>query len=178
MLQFVIAFLLLTGARKREALDAKWSHFDFERATWTIPLSKSGKPRYVPLSPSASDVLKKLQAYSFRVMGYRWQDCEWVFPNPRTRKPFINIFFAWNRARQRAGLPDVRIHDLRHSFASALANEGMTLYDVKELLGHSNMATTTRYAHLSNKRLHTVAAVAGQHFCLEKDFSSNSSDKQ
>lgn len=166
MLQFVIAFLLLTGARKREALDAKWSHFDFERATWTIPLSKSGKPRYVPLSPSASDVLKKLQAYSFRVMGYRWQDCEWVFPNPRTRKPFINIFFAWNRARQRAGLPDVRIHDLRHSFASALVNEGMTLYDVKELLGHSNMATTTRYAHLSNKRLHTVAAVAGQHFGL------------
>lgn len=61
---------------------------------------------------------------------------------------------------------DVRIHDLRHSLASALVNEGMTLYDVKELLGHSNMATATRYAHLSNKRLHSVAAVAGQHFGL------------
>ena len=111
-------------------------------------------------------------------MGYRWDECDWIFPNPRTRKPFINIFFAWNRARARAGLPDVRIHDLRHSFASALVNEGMTLYDVKELLGHANMATTTRYAHLSNKRLHTVAAAAGQHFALETDFSATPHDKR
>ena len=176
MLQFVIAFLLLTGARKREALDAQWKHIDFDKKTWTIPLSKSGKPRYVPLSPPALDVLLTLQKKSFRMMGYRWDECAWIFPNPRTRKPFINIFFAWDRARKRAGLPDVRIHDLRHSFASALVNEGMTLYDVKEILGHANMATTTRYAHLSNKRLHQVAAVAGQHFGLETTLGSDAPD--
>lgn len=167
MLRFIIAFLLLTGARKREALDARWSDVDFNRRVWTIPLSKSGRPRYVPLSPEAVNVLEELQRQSFRVMGYRTNDVEWIFPNPRTRKPFVNIFFAWNRARQRAGLPDVRIHDLRHSFASALVNEGMTLYDVKEILGHSNMATTTRYAHLSQQRLKDVAAVAGKHFGLK-----------
>ena len=178
MLQYVIAFLLLTGARKREALDARWSDIDFDKKTWTIPLSKSGKPRYIPLSPPAIDVLDKLKSRCFRSMGYRWDECDWIFPNPRTRKPFINIFFAWNRARARAGLPDVRIHDLRHSFASALVNEGMTLYDVKELLGHANMATTTRYAHLSNKRLHTVAAAAGQHFALETDFSTTPHGKR
>jgi len=58
----------------------------------------------------------------------------------------------------------VRIHDLRHSFASALVNEGMTLYDVKELLGHANIATTQRYAHLSQQRLMEAASKADLHY--------------
>lgn len=166
MLRFIIAFLLLTGARKREALDARWRDIDFDKGIWTIPLSKSGRPRYVPLSDDAMNVLRELQRQAWKTMGLQWDLVEWIFPNPRTRKPFINIFFAWNNARKLAGLPDVRIHDLRHSFASALVNEGMTLYDVKEILGHSNMATTTRYAHLTKQRLTSVAAVAGKHFGL------------
>lgn len=163
MLRYIVSFLLLTGARKREALDAQWMYIDFDKNIWTIPISKSGRPRYVPLSPAVINLLRHLQD-DCPQMGYDWKVCKWIFPNPRTLKPFINIFFAWNRARNRAGLGDVRIHDLRHSFASALVNEGMTLYDVKEILGHSNMATTTRYAHLSKKRLVDIAAVVSDHF--------------
>jgi site-specific recombinase XerD len=65
----------------------------------------------------------------------------------------VSIFHGWNTARQRAGLPDLRIHDLRHSFASFLVNAGRSLYEVQELLGHADIRTTARYAHLSRERL-------------------------
>lgn len=69
--------------------------------------------------------------------------------NPKTRKPFVSIFYSWDTARRRAGLADVRIHDLRHSFASFLVNAGRSLYKVKQILGHSDVKTTQRYAHLA-----------------------------
>jgi integrase len=77
----------------------------------------------------------------------------WVFPNPATGKPYMEIFNAWNTARRKAGLPDLRIHDLRHSFASSLVNGGTPLYEVQKLLGHSSIRTTERYAHLAPERL-------------------------
>jgi site-specific recombinase XerD len=88
------------------------------------------------------------------------KDCPWVFPNPHTGKPFVSVYYSWNTARTKAGLRDVRMHDLRHSFASALVNRGMTLYDVKELLGHASITTTQRYAHLAPSRLMTAASEA------------------
>ena len=91
-------------------------------------------------------------------------ECKFIFPNIATGKPYTQIFYPWDIARKRAGLGDVRIHDLRHSFASALVNEGMTLYDVKELLGHANIATTQRYAHLSQQRLMEAASKADLHY--------------
>jgi site-specific recombinase XerD len=87
----------------------------------------------------------------------RFEQTEYVFANPRTGLPFEQIYFSWNAARTKAGLEDLRIHDLRHSFASAMVNSGMTLYDVKEILGHANIKTTQRYAHLSNSRLRKAA---------------------
>ena len=80
-------------------------------------------------------------------------DCEWVFPNPDTGKPFASIFYAWDRARRLAGLADVRLHDLRHSHASFLVNSGRTLYEVQHILGHTQVKTTQRYAHLSHETL-------------------------
>jgi hypothetical protein len=79
--------------------------------------------------------------------------CEWTFPNPDTKKPFVSIFCAWNTARQSVGLGDVRVHDLRHSHASFLVNAGRTLYEVQHILGHTQVKTTQRYAHLSNDTL-------------------------
>ncbi|NCX88304.1 MAG: hypothetical protein EBX02_04230, partial [Betaproteobacteria bacterium] len=77
----------------------------------------------------------------------------WVFANPKTNKPFVSIFCAWNTARTKAGLSDVRVHDLRHSFASLLINSGRSLYEVQKLLGYTQLKTTQRYAHLAPETL-------------------------
>ena len=144
MLQYIVPMLILTGARKREVLDAKWEDFDFTRRIWRIPMSKSGKARRVPLSDGALNILSTMP---------RDMRCEWTFPNPDTKKPFVSIFCAWNTARQSVGLGDVRVHDLRHSHASFLVNAGRTLYEVQHILGHTQVKTTQRYAHLSNDTL-------------------------
>lgn len=144
ILQYITAMLLLTGARKREVLDAQWEDFDFDNRRWRIPTTKLGKPRHVPLSDGAISVLKAVP---------KIEGCPWVFANPETHKPFVSIFAAWNTARKNAGLEDVRIHDLRHSFASLLINSGRSLYEVQKLLGHTQLKTTQRYAHLAPETL-------------------------
>ncbi len=162
----IIAFLLLTGCRKREVLDARWVNIDLDRGVLTIPLSKSGKPHYVPLSPAAREVLAQASWLVADLFGDRAAQIGWVFPNPNTGKPFIKMQTGWERARRIAGLDGLRIHDLRHSFASALVNCGMTLYDVKEALGHSSMVTTQRYAHLAPQRLMQAVSAAQEHYQL------------
>jgi integrase len=164
MLRFIVPFLLFTGARKREALDAQWRFVDLERATWTIPLTKSGRPRHIPLSPQALSILEQAKR---EAQASGLERCDWIFPNVKTGKPYVTIFHAWDRCRREAGLGDVRIHDLRHSFVSAFVNRGMTLYDVKELLGHANVTTWQRYAHLSPQRLQNAVAQAGVHYEIE-----------
>jgi integrase len=143
-LKFIVPLLLLLGCRKRELLDAQWCDVDLERRNWYIPLSKSGRPRNVPLSAKAVEVLQKLP---------RWPGCPYVVPNPETLKPFGNLYCCWDTARRRAGLPDVRMHDLRHSFASNLVNAGQSIYVVSKLLGHTQVKTTQRYSHLSDATL-------------------------
>lgn len=159
MLRFIIPFLLFTGARKREVLDARWRHVDFQSRLWTIPITKSGKPRVAPLSEEAMQILRETHKISGKP-GLQ----DWIFPNQDTQRPYVTIFHTWNRCRRAAGLADVRIHDLRHSFASALVNRGMTIYDVKEALGHANITTTQRYAHLSRDRLREAVRQAGNHY--------------
>lgn len=144
MLHYIVPMLILTGARKRELLDAKWQDFDVPRRTWRIPTTKTGKARHVPMSDGVVKILGTIP---------RQLDCEWVFPNPDTGKPFASIFYAWDRARRLAGLADVRLHDLRHSHASFLVNSGRTLYEVQHILGHTQVKTTQRYAHLSHETL-------------------------
>lgn len=151
ILRYIVPMLILTGARKREVLDAQWEDFDFDRKKWRIPVSKSGKARYVPLSDGVLRLLVQVP---------RLSSCPWVFANPKTRKPFVSIFYSWDTARTRAGLPDVRIHDLRHSFASFLVNAGRSLYEVQKILGHTELKTTQRYSHLSHETLIDAANAA------------------
>lgn len=151
MLQFIIPMLILTGARKREVLDSKWEDFDFEHRRWRIPITKAGKPRHVPLSDGVLRLLGQVP---------RKEGCPFVFANPATGKPFVSVFNSWNSARKKAGLSDVRIHDLRHSFASFLVNAGRSLYEVQRILGHTQIKTTQRYAHLSQDTLIDAANVA------------------
>lgn len=151
MLRYIVPMLILTGARKREVLDARWEDFDKARRIWRIPMTKAGRARHVPLSDGAIAVLEAVPS----IPG-----CEWVFANPATRKPYVSIFYAWDTARSRANLSDVRIHDLRHSFASLLINSGRTLYEVQHILGHTQVKTTQRYAHLSQDTLLAAANAA------------------
>lgn len=151
MLRYIVPMLLLTGARKGEVLQARWQDFDFEQRYWRIPFTKSGKERYVPLSDAVLQLLN---------MVPRYKNCEWLFPNPNTLKPYVSIYYAWHTVRCECGLADVRVHDLRHSFASFLVNAGCSLYEVQKLLGHSSSKMTQRYSHLSQSSLLRAVSLA------------------
>lgn len=150
-LKYIVALLLMLGCRKRELLDSKIEDFDLERRSWRIPLSKSGKTRHVPLSTAAVAMLAQLP---------RWVGCPYLLPNPKTRKPFTGIHVSWDTARKKAGLPEVRMHDLRHTFASNMVNAGQSLFIVSKALGHANVSQTARYSHLSNETLLAAADAA------------------
>jgi len=147
-LQHIVGLLLLTGARVRELLDARWEHVDVERQAWFIPTSKTGKSRYVPLSSAALAIVASLP---------RFKGCPWLVPNPETLKPFVSIRHAWLRAVRVARLQGLRIHDLRHSAASFMVNSGIDLFAVGKVLGHASYQSTQRYSHLANDTL--LAAV-------------------
>ncbi len=153
MICSIVLFLLSTGARLNEALKAKWSECDTQNRVWKIPAqnAKSGKVRSVPLNDTAISVLDSVDTKG---------EYDYIFINRKTNNPYTNITRSWHRIRKAAGLPFLRLHDLRHSFASFLVNSGRTLYEVQQTLGHSNQVTTQRYAHLSTKTLQDASNTA------------------
>jgi integrase len=144
MLQYIVPMLLLTGARRREVLDAKWEDFDYQRRLWKIPKTKAGRPRWVPMSDGVMRLLASVP---------RFPNCPWAFPNTKTLQPIVSGFASWDTARKKAGLAGVRQHDLRHSFASFCVNAGRSLYEVQKLLGHQQVSTTQVYSHLAPETL-------------------------
>ena len=142
----IIQLLALTGARKREVLDLKWDCISIDQNYFTVPKSKNGSPRKVFLNKLSQSILRELRENSDRTNPF-------VFANPHTGKPYTCIHHAWDIARTKAGFPTLRIHDLRHSFASALVNKGIAIYDIQHLLGHQSIKTTQRYAHLDDRKL-------------------------
>lgn len=159
--------LILTGARKREVLDSKWEDFDVERKQWRIPMTKTGRPRHIPLSDGVITLLKTVP---------RKAGVPYVFANPKTGLPFRSIWNSWTTAREAAGLEDVRLHDLRHSFASFLVNAGRSLYEVQKILGHTQVKTTQRYAHLAQETLldatNAVSGILGDSILSVKPVSA------
>ncbi len=145
-----IMLLLLTGARRSEITQAEWDYVDWQKRTLLVPVSKSGRPRRIALSSEAVALLRSLRPAANT--GY-------IFPSPVTGHGFPSLFYPWDRIRRRARLLDVRLHDLRHSFASFLVNEGVSLYVVQALLGHTQARTTQRYAHLAQETLLDAAEV-------------------
>jgi integrase len=153
----VLALLAVTGARRGEALKATWENVDLDRCILTVPRSKSGRTRYIPLSQVAVAILQRQLAK--RAIH---PENPYVFPSARREgQPVEGVRGAWVRAKKAAGLPeDLRVHDLRHSFASALANSGTPLNEIGTVLGHTQLSTTTRYAHHSPQRLIDTATTA------------------
>lgn len=149
----IALFLLSTGCRLNEALQATWGQIDRDSRVWRIPASnsKSKKVRSVPLNDSALSILKELDTEG---------KFDHLFVNRQTKKPYGTIMKVWSRLRRKAGLPHLRIHDLRHMFASFLVNSGSTLYEVQKILGHSDPSVTQRYAHLTSKSLQEAASRA------------------
>lgn len=147
-----IALLAATGARRGEALGAKWEHIDVERRIWTVPLSKSGKRRHIPLSDAALRILARVP----RVDG-----SPWIFPGSKPAKPIADLRKVWTRVKKRAGIEgDFCLHQLRHTYASRLVGQGRSLYEVGQLLGHAGTTMTMRYAHLAPQRLLEAANLA------------------
>ena len=135
---------------KRNAITARWKYIDLESKIWTIPLSKGNKVRYVPITPTLEKLLTNITK----------DKSPYIFPSTRDPKlPISSYQHHWYKAKELANLPDLRIHDLRHTFASTLVNNGRSLYEVQHLLGHSNIAVTQRYSHLSKSSLHEAASV-------------------
>jgi integrase len=147
MVRMVALFLLSTGARLNESLSARWQDIDRDNRVWRIPAStsKSKKIRSVPLNDSAVEVLDLLGTEG---------KFEWLFISSVAKGERLkHVHRVWQRLRADAGLPHLRIHDLRHQYASFLVNSGRTLYEVQAILGHSDPSVTQRYAHLSSKSL-------------------------
>lgn len=159
----IIRLLLLTGCRRNEILTLQWSFVDFEHGCLRLPDTKTGA-KVVHLGPPALDLLAGLPRFTG----------PFVFPvargtnvsRDRSRRVgaghFVGIERIWQRARARAGIEDVRLHDLRHTFASWSVMGGASLHMVGQLLGHRQPGTTARYAHFAAApQMAAAARVAG-----------------
>jgi integrase len=146
-----IRLLIFTGARLREILHARWEHVDFERSIIHLPDSKTGaKPIY--LSAAALDVLRDLP---------RLDGNPYVIPGEKDGAPRADLKKPWSAVTKAAGIEGTRIHDLRHSFASVGAGASLGLPIIGKLLGHSQAATTHRYAHLDADPMHKAVNTIG-----------------
>jgi integrase len=148
-----VKLLVFTGARLGEVLGLRWEWIDFERGEARLPDSKSGA-KTLHLPPPALAVLAELP----RVEGNPH-----VIVGQKDAAALVNLEKPWRAIRAAAGLDDVRLHDLRHAFASVAASSGMGLPIIGKMLGHTQAATTARYAHLASDPVKAAAAtVAGK----------------
>jgi integrase len=145
----LVRILMLTGARRGEVLSMQWAHVDLEEETWTKPghTTKQKTEHRVPLSEAALEIIARQP-----------KDALFVFPGATGQRKGLRK--TWARVTKRAGLEGLRLHDLRHSFASNLASSGLSLPVIGRLLGHTQPATTARYAHLLDEPLRAGVELA------------------
>jgi integrase len=171
-----IRLIALTGSRKGEVLKAKWDEFDLERGVWTKPShhTKQKKVEHVPLSSAALELLSRMRPKDGATGP--------LFPGKDGKAARVSIRKPWTQVCKSAGLaeavtkkgkrrhevtkykPLVRIHDLRHTFASHLVSKGTSLQIVGKLIGHTQIATTQRYAHLADSALRDATNAFGDIF--------------
>ncbi len=139
-----LKLLLLTGMRKNEVLQQHWQNVDLERGIWFVPKTKNGKAHHVVLNGEAKKLLLELHTK---------RNSTFVFPSRNPEKPLVELRRCLNQLVQIAEIKPLRVHDLRHSFASICAQSGVPLLQIKTLLNHANLSTTQRYMHLTDNNL-------------------------
>jgi integrase len=151
-----LRLILLTGARKSEALSATWSQFDFGAGTWTKPgaTTKQKTDHCVPLSSPARQLLDQIRQ--------RNGSPKFVFPGPGPTGHRTNLKRDWAQVCKTAGIVGLRVHDLRHSYAAQLASAGVGLHVIGGLLGHSRAETSFRYSHLFDNTLRAATERVGK----------------
>jgi integrase len=157
-----ILISLLTGARRSNVLSMRWDEINFDRITWTIPLTKNGESHTLPLVPAAIDVLKTRQKNNIN-------SSPWVFPGTGASGHLVETKKPWKRILNKAGIKDLRIHDLRRSLGSWQAATGASLSIIGKTLAHKNISTTAIYARLNidpvresmNKATNAILSAAG-----------------
>jgi integrase len=144
----VVRLLILTGARKGEVMNATWDQFDLEREVWTKPAhtTKQKRQEHVPLSSQAILLLNDIKERAD-------ENTPFVFPGDVEGQALKEIKRFWGEVSTAADITDVRVHDLRHTFASHLVSSGVSLPIVGRLLGHTQPQTTQRYAHIADNPL-------------------------
>ncbi len=151
----LVQWLLSTGMRLGAALALRWDHVNRERRVILTSASsaKSKRNSSLPLNNAALAILDQLDTEG------RY---EWLFVNTRSGKIFVNVHKVWDRLRKQAGLPHFRLHDSRHTFASLLANQNVSLFTIQALLQHKSPVTSQRYSHLSGSVLLSSSECASQ----------------
>ncbi|MEN8236929.1 MAG: site-specific integrase [Pseudomonadota bacterium] len=154
----IVHFLLLTGARKHEVLEATWDQFDLKKGIWTklAHKTKQREMAHTPLSPAALEIL--------RAMHQTRTDSAYLFPGRVPGQPVKDFKKAWATIRKQADLKDFTVHDMRHTYASHLVSSGLSLTIVGKLLGHTQAATTQRYAHLADEPLREATNLFAEKF--------------
>jgi integrase len=166
-----IRLLLLTGSRRGEALGASWDQFNLEEGVWTKPSShtKQKREHRVPLSAPVRQLLAEMRAaVDRRAADTNREPSPFLFPAERRARGarqgpghMVEVKGAWRTICKLAGLSGVRVHDLRHSYASILASAGLSLPVIGALLGHTQPGTTARYAHLFDDPLRAATERVG-----------------
>ena len=154
-----IRLLALTGMRRNEILTLRWEHVSEEHESLFLPDSKTGR-KAIHLSPPALALLQTIP---------RLEGNPYVICGERPGRHLVNLEKPWRRIRAAAKLDDVRLHDLRHSFASVAASGGQSLIVIGKMLGHSQPATTARYAHLADDPVKAASDAVGRHIASAMD---------
>ena len=145
-----ILMMLYTGARRGNVMEMRWTDveiLDGEHGVWNIPRTKSGKSQRVPLNVGAVAILEAQK--HVRDMGNPY-----VFPGRKLGQSLKTVQQTWERVIRKAGIENIRLHDLRHTFASHAVTNGVSLLAVSKLLGHHSPTMSSRYAHLADRSLH------------------------
>ncbi len=146
---FLVQLLLLTGMRINEALSLTWADVDLSARHIRLRATKSGKLRHVPISEACMELLERLAEAEFSQAPQGW-----LFPSAYSDSPMTRPVRPWKRACRAVGLPiSLRFHDLRHIFAAACVSDGIPLFTLQQLLGHSSIRMTERYASLAREDL-------------------------
>ncbi len=140
----IITVALNTGMRRAEILGLKWNQIDFEARMIKVERTKSEKVRYIPINDDLFKHFLKLKSDNGQ--------SPFVFLNPETKQPFLDMKTPFKRACRISGIEGMRFHDLRHTFATRLIANGIDIETVRDLLGHHSIVVTQRYVHSSDER--------------------------